>query len=42
MYYLGGGGASKTSVEGGGTQTSQYSLNRNGGSGVIIVRYKYQ
>ena len=40
--YLGGGGASKTSIEGGATLTSQYSLNRNGGSGVIIVRYKYQ
>ena len=40
--YLGGGGASKTSIEGGATLTAQYSKNRNGGSGVIIVRYKYQ
>ena len=40
--YLGGGGASKTSIEGGATLTSQFSKNRNGGSGVIVVRYKYQ
>ena len=37
--YLGGGGASNSSQA---AESSQYATGRNGGSGIIIVRYKYQ
>ena len=37
--YLGGGGASYSSQA---AESSQYAKDRNGGSGIIIVRYKYQ